>query len=422
MKNFKYAGLVVLLLLALMSCNKDPDALTVSGIVAVGTSFENGSTVTSDLNGAASAVDVALNATITITFDREVDVTTVNGTNVTLSSADGAVDATVTGSGSEAVLDPADDLQRGTDYTLTIKGIVATDEGTLADVTRTFTTEGRAPVVVPNVENQVAYWTFDNTTAEAGGNFPTQNEINVAFGLDRFGQGASALSFDGDETLVEVADGSELLNTNSFTMSMWIKSDGSDVNANGETRGQFVLGCGAWNGFQFEIFGNYGGCKLAASYTLADGSKSAEDLWWSTTGNLGWMGWTYDQDVSGSGGLAAIIKDQWANVVVSYNATTKIGAMYINGVLRKSQDFNLYGETHPKYGATGMGYNGNPAPGDRLAFGFIQGSVDRVVGDDWANPIGFPDNNHFKGMMDDVRFFNVAFSPDDVEALYNAEK
>jgi hypothetical protein len=421
MKTLRVLSLAILAMITIWSCTKDPDPLTVSTIVADGANLE-GTSVSVDLNGASSAVDVPLDATITITFDREVDAATVNDSNVKISNADGDLAASVAASGSTVTVDPTDDFIRGTDYTLSLSGLMATDEGALANTTRTFTTEGRAPVVVPNAENQVAYWTFDNTTEVSMGNFPTENEINVSFDNDRFGQAASALSFDGDETLVEVANGSELLNTNSFTMSMWVKSDGSDVNENGETRGQFVLGCAAWNGFQFEIFGNYGGCKLAATYTNAEGTKAAQDLWWSTTGNLGWQGWTYDKDVSATGGLAGIMKDQWTHVLVTYDADTKIGAMYMNGELVKSQDYNLYGDTHTLFTTVGMGYNGNPAPGDRLAFGFIQGSEDKVVGDDWANPIGFPDNNHFKGLMDDVRFFNAAYSSEDVETLYNAEK
>jgi hypothetical protein len=421
MKTLRILSLAILAVITLWSCQKDPDPLTITAITAEGTSLD-GATVSKDLNGAASAEEVPLDATITITFDREVDAATVNTTNVKVSDAAGDLSLTVTATGSTATVTLADDLTRGTDYTLTLTGVAATDEGLLATASRTFKTEGRAPVVVPNEADQVAYWNFDNSTATQIGNFPTENEINVGFDLDRFGQPNSALSFDGDETLVEVANGSELMNTNSFTLSMWLKSDGSDVNDNGETRGQFVMGCGAWNGFQFEIFGNYSGCKLAASYELQDGNKAAQDLWWSTNGNLGWQGWTYDKDVSQSGGLAAIMKDQWTHVLCTYDADTKIGAMYMNGELVKSQDYNLYGDTHPLFGAVGMGYNGNPAPGDYLAFGFIQGSENRVVGDDWANPIGFPDNNHFKGMMDDVRFFHAAFSADDVTALYNAEK
>ncbi len=418
MRKIRVLSVLVLTMVTLWSCTPDP--LAIGTIVADGMNFE-GTAVSIDLNGATSAEDVPLDAVITVSLDREVDTSTVTTSTVTLSDADGNLTIAVSASGMTITVDPEEMLTRGTDYTLMIEGVLAMDEGVLASISRTFKTEGRAPVVVPNEENMVAYWSFDNSTDAEVGDFPTANEVKVSYGMDRFDQAASALSFDGDESLVEVSNGSELLNTNSFTMSFWIKSDGSDVNENDETRGQFVMGCAAWNGFQFEISGNYGNCKLAATYTVADDAKAAQDLWWSTKGDLGWQGWTYDKDVTDAGGLAAIMKDKWTHVLCTYDAATKIGAMYINGELVKSQDFNLYGDTHALYGATGMGYNGNPAPGDRLAFGFIQGSADMSVTDDWANPIGFPDNNHFKGLMDDVRFFNAAFSADDVEALYNAE-
>jgi hypothetical protein len=422
MKILKFSTLFLAIAVLMVSCKKDPDALKVTAIEASGTSFQNGSAVTSDLNGSTSATNVTLDATITVTFDKNVKTSSVSSTTVKVSSTSGTVDAAVSASGNKITINPTNDFVRGTLYTLSLSGLQAEDDGGFTDLSRTFTTEGRAPVVVPFVDKMVAYWHFDGSTAEATNKYSTANEVKVSYTNDRFGQGSSALSFDGDETLVEVANASTLLATKDFTLSFWIKSDGSDVNAAGETRGQFVMGLAAWHGFQFEIFGNYGGCKLATRYEIADGKNNAEDLWWSTNGNLGWMGWTFDQDVSAAGGLAGIIKDKWAHVVCTYNATTKIGAMYINGVLRKSQDFNLYGTGHPMLGTVGLTYSGNPAPGDRLAFGFIQGSENRTVTDDWANPIGTPDNNHFKGLMDDVRIFHAAFSAADVTTLYNAEK
>lgn len=422
MKTIKYSFLFLALAALIASCGSDPDPLAVSSITAAGTSFEDGSQITSDLNGSSSAEGVALNATITITMDRMPTTASVNATNVKITSADGTVDAAVSLSGSTITVDPTNDFDRGTLYTLTVNSLVAEDEGALGNLSRTFTTEGRAAVVVPNEDAQEAYWTFDGNTAEANNAYTTANEIEVTYTEDRFGQGASCLSFDGAETLVEIGNGSALMETNDFTLSFWMKSDGSIVNENGETRGQFVMGLGAWNGFQFEIFGNYGGCKLASSWELSDGNAAGQDIWWSTNGDLGWMGWTFDQDVSQAGGLAGIIKDKWAHVLISYDAETKVSAMYINGVLRKSQDYNLYGAEHALYNAVGMKYNGNDAPGDRLALGFIQGSENRAVTDDWANPIGFPDNNHFKGQMDDLRIFHASFSQAEVEALYNAEK
>jgi hypothetical protein len=130
------------------------------------------------------------------------------------------------------------------------------------------------------------------------------------------------------------------------------------------------------------------------------------------------MGWTYCKDLTGSGGLEAVIKDKWAHVVCVYNSTTKIGSMYINGELMKEQDFNLYGE--PKDGVVGLKYNGNAA-GNQLAFGFIQGSTNRTITDTWADPAD-PANNHFKGLMDDVRIYHKILTANEVLLMYNSEK
>lgn len=403
-----------------IGCSDDegPGALELVSISATGTDVISGDATEVDLNGATAASGVPIDPTVTITFSREVDAATVTSSAV---SIDG-VDADVSASGAVVTVTPSAELNRGTDYTLSIGAIAAEDGGEFMATSRSFTTGGQAPVTPPNADAQVAYWSFDGDDTEESGTYNADSRTNITYVADRFGQAESSASFDGDASMIQVPGADALMETDDFTLSFWIKSDGSDVNDNGETRGQFVMGLGAWHGFQFEIFGNYGGLKLASTYELDDGTYGVQDLWWSTTGNLGWQGWTFDQDVSESGGLAAIIKDKWAHVIVSYDAATKIGAIYINGELRKSQDFNLYGEDHPLFRAVGVAYNGNPAPGNKLAFGFIQGSENRVVGDDWANPSFSEDNNFFKGEMDDVRVFHASFSADDVADLYNAEK
>ena len=420
-----FAFIVIAGIAGLYSCGGDdePDAVTLVSLVATGNDVLSGNAVTVDLNGATTATGVPINPTITATFSKELDETTVSATNLDVTIAGTAVTANVSVSGAVVTVTFSDELVRGTDYVISMSGnLKASDGGVFTAATRTFTTGGVAPVTPPHVDAQVAYWPFDGNTDDATGNYSTALESEIEFITDRHGQVASTVSFDGDASLIEIAGADELLNTADFTLSFWMKSNSSDKNDNDETRGQFVMGLAAWNGFQFEIFGNYGGCKLAAQYTLDDDAVSGQDLWWSTRGDLGWQGWTFDKDVSASGGLAGVIADKWVHVVVSYNATTKVGAMYMNGELVKSQDFNLYGETHPMYRVVGMGYNGNPAPGNRLAFGFIQGSENRIVSDDWANPIGFPDNNHFKGELDDIRVFHAAFSATDVADLYNDEK
>lgn len=419
-------GLTLIMGLVVMtSCSKDdgPAVLELLSIVATGDDVTSGSDVSVDLNGATSATGVPVDPTIVATFSRDLDETTVNTTNIETSIDGAVVTASMSVSGGEVTITFSDELSRGTDYVVSISAdVTAADGGTLASASRSFTTGGVAPVTPPNASSQVAYWAFDGDSNDETGNYSTALETKIEFVTDRHGQAASTASFDGDESLIEITGADALLSTDNFTMSFWIKSNSSDKNENDETRGQFVMGLGAWNGFQFEIFGNYGGCKLAASYINDADAVGAEDLWWSTEGNLGWQGWTFDKDVSATGGLAGVIADQWAHIVCTYDATTKIGAMYINGELVKSQDFKLFGDTHPRFTTTGLSYAGSDSPGNRLAFGFIQGSENRIVTDDWANPVGFPDNNHFNGEMDDVRFFHAAFSATDAADLYDDEK
>lgn len=432
MKQFKFLLLLLAAtIIGLPSCGDDdsgPGDVTVLSIEAVGTSFEDGSAVAKDLNGSASATDVALNSTITITFDKDVDAATVNATNVALSSASGTEAATVTAAASSVTLKPNAELLRGTQYTLAISGVKASDGGTLTAVSRTFTTEGRAPVVVPNESSMIAYWPFDGAADDATGDYPADAVVDIEFGSDRFGQGSSTATFNGTTSIIEVLQGSRLMASNDFTISFWVKTNSTDhLDGNGNPKGNFVFGLGAFFGFQFEIPGDFGSCKLAMSYEQADGVKTGEDLWFNGSGedgmNGGWQGWDFVADLTGTGGVEALLKDKWTHVVCTYNATTKKGQMFINGELMKSQDFNLWPDGDPKQTITGVAYRGvAPEVEDILAFGFIK-SIDSEL---WAaEPWGAYSStvaNHFKGDLDDVRVFNAPFSGVDAKALYDAEK
>ena len=430
MKSLKYLILLLAgVMIVIASCkDDDPAALSVSTIEAVGTSFQDGSAVSKDLNGSSAATDVALNSTITITFDRAVDVSTATSTNVTLYSDAGDVSAAVSGSGSSITVDPANDLERGTLYTLSMENVKASDGGALANTTRTFTTEGRAPVVVPKGDDQIAYWSFDETTDDQVGAYDADNTVALSYGTDRYNQGNSTASFDGDETIIEVPAADMLMEGNDITIAFWVKTNSTGhVNQNGDPASFFCFGLGAFFGFQFEIPSNFGSCKLAMSYELENGDKTGEDLWFNGSGedrdNGGWQGWDFVADLTGSGGVEALLKDKWAHVVCTYNSETKKGWMFINGQLMKSQDFNLWPEMSPKLTVTGVTYRGVETDVEPiLAFGFIK-SIDSPMWADteWGD-YAKPTSNHFKGDLDDVRIFNVPYTEADALALYNAEK
>ena len=426
---------IVISSITFFSCGDDeepiapaPDALMISGIQANGISFSDGSTLNSDLNGATSAGDVALDGTITIEFNKPVAAASATASNVTLASVTEEISASVSASGSQVILDPTEELARGTMYTLSISGLMATDGGSFSAVTRTFTTEGRASIVVPNSEALVAYWSFDGTTDDATGDFPSDNVVDVTFGNDRFGQGNSTASFDGDASVIEVPDGDRLMASEEITISFWVKTNSVDhVNQNGDPSSNFVFGLAAFAGFQFEIPGNFGSCKLAMSYVNEDGESLSEDLFFPGDGrdkdNDGWQGWDFVADLTGAGGVEALLKDQWAHIICTYDAESKSGKMYINGVLMKSQDFNLWPDEAPKKTITGISYNGDPSEFENiLAFGFIK-SIDspRWIDTPWGDYFK-PTANHFKGDLDDVRVFSTAFSAEDAASLYDSEK
>jgi hypothetical protein len=308
---------------------------------------------------------------------------------------------------------PTEDLGTGTLYVLDLgAGLLSTDGIALTALSRSFTTEGTfAPSGV------VAYWTFENSADDVVDDFDPEASgiVDVTYVASRNAAAGQAASFNGSTTLIEIPDGDELMNTDDFTLAFWIKTNSTD-----KTTGHFVMGLAGWFGFQFEIFGDYGGCKLAAQYDLGDGSSASEDLWFPADGNLGWQGWTYCRDLTGAGGLAFLIQDKWAHIVCVYNSTTKVGDMYINGDIMKSQDFNLWPDGDPKRGVVGLKYNGDPA-GNKLTFGFIQARENRTISDTWADPAD-PANNHFKGLMDDVRIFHKALTETEIQLMYNSEK
>ncbi|NJM26360.1 MAG: LamG domain-containing protein, partial [Bacteroidia bacterium] len=181
----------------------------------------------------------------------------------------------------------------------------------------------------------------------------------------------------------------------------------------------------AWYGFQFEVLGGSWdaltkGVKLATRYQLAS-TTDAEDTWWNGNPN-GWQGSLLSKDVTAAGGLAAIFKDKWAHVVCAYDATTKVGTMFVNGEKTREWDFDLWPDDSPKKAATGVKFAGNTTDGgNNLAIGFIQASGNRIVSDGWADPSN-PDNNHFKGLLDDIRIFSRSLTTTEVSLMYNSEK
>lgn len=408
-------------LLATIGCDDDDvSPVSVTAITATGTDLLSGDQITVDLNASTAAENVPLDAVISITFARAIDVSTVNSTSVTLMQGGSAVAATVNASGSTATLTPTDDLERGLMYTLNLSGTIQADDGgSFTTTSRTFTAAGRAGVTPPQDNAQTAYYQLNgDALAAVGGRHGT--ETGITYGADRFGEVESAAYFDGDVSLIEFPNSDDLM-TQDWTLSFWMKIDSA-----GHNGGHFVMGLGDVYGFFIEVQGHLGAMKLTARYEREDGTTTANDFFFNGDGmdamNGGWVGIEYEIDLTATGGLGAIIDDQWAHLVLTYNSATNKRSLYVNGVHMETDNMD---NTAGLNDLTGLTFDASGAGADvigtALAFGFNHDKETTHWSDTPWGDYNKPDANHFKGWLDDVRFFSAAYTQEDVTTLYNAE-
>ncbi len=421
MRKVKYVMLLVLFAGAtsmyMESCSKDetPGALVLSSLKTDGGVA---------LDGATSATAIPLNASVVATFNKSVNATTATAANISLKVNGVTVASTITVNGAVVTIDPTNDLPTGTNHTVAVTaGLKASDGGAASAAEFTFKSFGPPVVTTPQESSLLAFFPFNgNLTDATGAHTPDAADVkNMTFVADRFGFAGLAASFNGTTSIVEVPNGDGFMVGPDFSISFWIKPDGTKES-------HFVLGLAGWYGFQFEIMGGPWtaldkGVKLATRYDITGGLTDAEDTWWNGNPNT-WQGSTFAKDVTASGGIASFFKDRWVHVVCTYKASTRVGTMYVDGQKTRSWDFNLWPTcTAPcKKFAAGVKFGGNTTGGgNKLALGFIQASGNRIITDTWADPAD-PANNHFKGLMDDLRIWKGALTEAEIVALYTAEK
>ncbi|MBX2962259.1 MAG: Ig-like domain-containing protein [Cyclobacteriaceae bacterium] len=393
-----------------MGCSDDePPALTLVSLTADDI----------DLNAATSATGVPVGASITATFNVAVDAASASAAITLVRQFDGVnVPVAVTVNGAEVTINPNSDFSTGTLFILTISNAIkSTENKTLsASIERNFTSEGT--FAVPGA---FAHWTFeDNAIDIISGRAPkTNGTVAITYVAGRKADAGKAASFNGTTSIIEFANGDQLMNNGSWTMSVWVRTNST------LEKGQFVMGLGAFYGFQFEISGGYNNYKLAASYAHtnpAGAGKFSEDLWVDGTGNLGWQGWTFSKDF-GAATMSPVIKDVWAHYVFVYNATTRTGTAYLNGEKVKEQDFdNWPDDSNPRF-TTGLSYRGaEPDVVNELALGFIHSRAGTMWDSEPWGGYDFPGANHFHGLMDDLIFYHKALTLAEVTAMYNSGK
>jgi hypothetical protein len=138
--------------------------------------------------------------------------------------------------------------------------------------------------------------------------------------------------------------------------------------------------------------------------------------------NGGWQGWDFAKSLTAAE-MIAMLKDNWLHVTYTYNSTEKAGTLYFNGEKMKSFDFDLWPEEDQKRNVTGLKYMGSePDVVNELAFGFVHSRAGTMCDSEPWGGYDFPDANHFKGQLDDVRIFHKALTATEIQLMYDSEK
>jgi hypothetical protein len=397
---------------------------------------------TTDLNGSTSATGVAVDMPIVATFSQNVDETTTGDITLTRGFDDADVPVTVAVDGKVVTVTPVNDLSGGAQFVLAINGLESEGGTSLANVSRNFTTGG---TFVP--DGQIAYWNFNDNVQDQAGDFDSDVQVGLTYAAGRNAAAGKAGVFNGTTSIVEVPNGDELITSSALTLSFWIDLDTASMKANGTDRkGHFVMGAGAFNGLQFEINDREEWMKFATQNVVpAPANFKGSDFFFNADGateatiaadNAGIDNATTVDASYGKVGIRQRING-WAHIVFTYDNASGIRTLYINGEKAMEQDFDLLTAAN---GAgvgeqellteTGMGFKpsgvaaGQPDYYDtKWNFGFWTSSVSTFPS--WGATCcqySGTDNNHFKGMLDDARFFHRAISAEEVTLMYNSEK
>ena len=113
----------------------------------------------------------------------------------------------------------------------------------------------------------------------------------------------------------------------------------------------------------------------------------------------------------------------WVHVVYTYDAPTKVRTLYLNGAKMMQSDFKLWpaGDTKKMITKQAPQITPTPEKSNVFAFGFGKDRSATFWADTDFGDYFKPGANHFKGQLDDVRFFDVALTAGEISALYNFE-
>jgi len=200
------------------------------------------------------------------------------------------------------------------------------------------------------------------------------------------------------------------------TVNLWFKIDAADY-----VDGKAMFGLATERGYFMELGGGLGWCKLATSHMLdPDPNSHYYGTAWTDPNGDGTIGGQVIYDYTGD--LSVIMGGKWTMLTMTFDASTSLKTIYFDGV--KIMQVDLDFEATEWYLAdmelaTKADGTGDPIDGidPVLCLGYLCSRANTATGwSDYATA-----TNTFKGMMDDLRIFNVALTAGEVSDLYDSE-
>ncbi len=335
-------------------------ALTAEDLQSL-TNFTVNDTYPSD--GATAA---SLSSDVVINFNKSLDETTVNNTNIVVTgSTSGTLSPTFSGGTTdELILAFADGLPENEEITVSLSNVQSSGGETLETTSFSFTT-GTLD------QSLLAHFPFDGTTDDASDNALSFDIVSgTTFSADRLGAQDSALSFDGNGDYLSMNDNNifDFGTYEDFTISTWFKASGGAVTSQQAFYNKFssnrrvFAGIAAGGQLKFQISGYYDVSTVLLT------TDSYDDGFWHHAAFVADRTGSMKIYVNG----ALVDEATIERVNVDNTGAIRIGALqdntqYFNGSL---DDFRIYNRTLSDTEVSDLApfyFSPLPAPGSETA-------------------------------------------------------
>lgn len=213
----------------------------------------------------------------------------------------------------------------------------------------------------------IAYWPFNGNADDESGNNFDGTVFGATLTSDRFGANASAYRFDGIDDYISVPSDSTFNGPDSFSIAVWFNSDLTATRTKIITKGT-----------------NVGSNRSLYTWELTVNPQNSTNIF------LGQVRGGYSDGASPAPMYSrdTTLFDAWNFVLMTYDGV--MGKWYVNGILQDST-VSISGTL-----------NGEPGPIN--------------IGRDNNSDFG---EDEFSGKIDDVRIYNRALNPQEIDSLYN---